>query len=89
MYELTICSHGQITDLTDGFSLSGGKPFSIFLKPKRPVAENTTVNCRCLHDGSMSPLPVIVGDWTPAKILQLGANSVDFSDFDLYWGASK
>lgn len=91
MNQLKILSHGQVTDLSSGFSLGGGKGgFSIFLKPKQAtMLLNITVNCRCVNDSSFSVLPCPLNDWIPALIHKLEPNAVNLSQYDVYWGSSE
>lgn len=90
MNQLKILSHGQVTDLSSGFSLGGGKGFSIFLKPKQAtMLLNITVNCRCVNDNSFSVLPCPLNDWTPALIQSIGVNAIDLTEYDVYWGAHE
>lgn len=89
MYSLRILSKGQITDLTNGFSLNG-KPFSIFVRRKRLTMDHdTVVNCKCLCDKEASDLPVPIGDWTPAAIVEISPDAISLSDYDVYWGAGE
>ena len=89
MYSLRILSHGQVTDLSSGFSL-GGKPFSIFVRPKLPTMEaNVVVPCKCICDKDAGSLPVPTGDWTPAAIVSLSPSAIDLSEYDVYWGAGE
>lgn len=87
---LRIISHGKIADLSQGFNLPGGAPFSIMVCPKRIQAYQVgTVHCKLIGDGSASDLPIVYNDWTPALIQSLSANAIDLSDYDVYWGGSE
>lgn len=92
MYEMQfsrILTHGQITSMTNGFSLDG-EPFSIYVRPKGTVtAVDMTVSAKCIGDKNLSALPVPFNDWTPASIVELGANAINLSSYDVYWGAGK
>ena len=84
-----ILTHGQITSLTSGFSLNG-EPFSIYVRPKGTVtAVDGIVNAKCIGDKTLAPLPVPFNDWTPASIIELGADAISLSSYDVYWGAGK
>lgn len=77
-------------DLTNGFKLNGGVPFSVFVRPKKPSMEqNTIIQCKCLCDKEASDFPVPVGDWTPAAIVEISPDAISLSDYDVYWGAGE
>lgn len=89
MYSLRVLSHGKVTDLSQGFDL-GGKPFSIFVRPKTVTMEaNVLVSCKCICDKEASDLPVPIGDWTPGAIVSLSPDAISLSDFDVYWGGCE
>lgn len=89
MYSLRVLSHGQITDLSQGFDL-GGKPFSVFVRPKKVTMEaNVLLNCKCICDKEASDLPVPIGDWTPAAIASISPNAISLSEYDVYWGGCE
>ena len=86
---LRILSKGQITDLSQGFTL-GGKVFSIYVRPKvATLNTNMVVSCKLICDKEAENLPVTLGDWTPAAIVELSANAIDLTEFDVYWGAGE
>lgn len=87
---LRILSHGKVADLSHGFALKDGKPFSICLIKKTVSMEtNALVKCKCVGDSESSDLPVVIGDWTPALIASLAPNAVNMSNYDVYYGASE
>lgn len=89
MYSLRILSKGQITDISQGFSL-GSIPFSIFVRPKKVTMEaNTLVRCHLICDKKASDFPVPIGDWTPAAIVKISPNAIDLAAFDVFWGAGE
>lgn len=89
MQFLRILTHGQITDLTNGFKLDG-QPFSIYVRPKSTVtAVDITVSAKCICDTAASAIPVPFNDWTPASIVELSANAISLSSYDVYWGAGN
>lgn len=89
MTDTRLCAKGQITDLTNGFRLPNGTPFSIYLRSKTGVVENDTlVQCRLICDKKAGDFPVPVGDWTPGKIVELPPNAIDTAKYEIYWGAS-
>ncbi len=89
MYSLRILSHGQITDLSKGFSL-GGKPFSIWIRSKQPtLATNMVIGCKLICDKEPGDMPVALGDWTPAAIAEISPDAIPLDQFDVYWGAGE
>lgn len=84
-----ILSHGQITDLSQGYKAD--YPFSIYLRPKEGVEyqDDVLVRCRCMCDKEMSDLPVAVGDWTTAAIVELAPDAIPLDEYDVYWGAGN
>lgn len=89
MYSLRILSKGQVTDLTDGFSL-GGVPFSVFVRPKDASMEtNTLLKCKLICDKEAGDFPVPLGDWTPGVIASISPNAISLDAYDVYWGAGE
>lgn len=84
-----ILSHGQITDLSEGYKAD--YPFSVYLRPKEGVEyqDDVLVRCRCMCDKEMSDLPVAVGDWTTAAIVELAPDAIPLDEYDVYWGAGN
>ena len=83
-----VLSHGQITDLSEGYRTN--YPFSIFLRPKKEeYPDDILVRCRCLCDRELSDLPVAVGDWTSAAMVELAPNAIPLDKYDVYWGAGN
>ena len=84
-----ILSHGQITDLSEGYRAD--YPFSVYLRPKEGVEyqDDVLVRCRCMCDKEMSDLPVAVGDWTTAAIVELAPDAIPLDEYDVYWGAGN
>ena len=84
-----VLSHGQITDLSEGYRAD--YPFSIYLRPKEGVeyTDDVLVRCRCMCDKEMSDLPVAVGDWTTAAIVELAPDAIPLDEYDVYWGAGN
>lgn len=90
IYGQRILSKGRITDLSKGFSLKDGIPFSVYVRPKGESTEvDTVVNCRLICDRKAGPFPVPVGDWTPGMIAEISADGISLDDFDVYWGSGE
>lgn len=90
MEDVRLIAKGSITDLSKGFALKGGVPFSVYVRSKENTMLNDTLlDCRLIGDKGASPFPVPVGDWTPAMIAYFSPNAIDLGKFDVYWGASE
>lgn len=90
MYSLRVLSKGQIADLSKGFNL-GGKPFSVYVRSKSvtEMVADMLLNCKLICDTSFSNIPVPVGDWTPASIVEIAPNAMDLQKYEIYWGAGE
>jgi hypothetical protein len=88
-----ILSHGQITDLTEGFSLPDGLMFSLFVVPKTGPAEGEDpekviiVSCKTLQNPDNEPLPIVPYVWNEPAIKEIPADAIDLDEYDVYWGA--
>lgn len=89
MYCLRIQSKGKITDLSKGFSL-GGKPFSIYVRPKTATMEtDVVVECKLICDSGAGNFPVPLKDWTSGSIVEISPSAIDLAQYDIYWGAGE
>lgn len=53
-----IVSHGKIADLSKGFKLPSGNPFSVYVRPKYSVSTlDTVLTVRCSQDESLTEAP--------------------------------
>lgn len=86
-----IVSHGKISDLTNGFMLPSGTPFSIYVRPKGTTTDiDMTLSVRCYQDESASEAPVALNDWSPLEVMEIAAGQNDLlSDYDIYWGSGS
>lgn len=86
-----ILSHGKITDLTGGFSLKGGLPFSLYIRPKYSVSTlDTTLSVKCVQDEEYSEAPIAFNDWSPLSIVAIAAGQASILETnDLYWGSGN
>lgn len=90
MEDVRIIAKGSITDLSKGFALKGGVPFSVYVRSKEnTMLSDTLLDCRLIGDKGASPFPVPVGDWTPGAITVISPNGIDLSVYDVYWGAGE
>ena len=91
MYAGRASSHNQITDLSEGFKLSNGQPFALFIWPKsdgsNPDAVRALVNCKLYQDDNPSPCPFTTNCWDIPAVFEISANGIDLANFDVYWGA--
>lgn len=89
MTDSRICAKGQITDLSHGFRLPNGSPFSLYVRPiSDSIPTDTMVPCKLICDKEVGNFPLHLGDWTPGKIVLLPPNAIDTEKFEIYWGAS-
>lgn len=90
MYSTRCLAKGRIDDLSNGFRLSNGVPFSVFLWKKTSDDEyKVLVNCKLICDREMGDFPVLVDDWTPGVISELAPNSIDLEKYEVFWGAGE
>lgn len=83
-----IVSHGKISDLTNGFKLPGGEPFSVYIRPKFSTSTlDTVISVRCSQDEQLSEAPVLFNDWSPMAIVEIGADAEILKTNDIYWGS--
>lgn len=82
-----INSCGKITDLSNGFKLPGGVPFSIYIRPKYSVSTvDTLLSARCYQDDGFKEIPVPYNDWTPLAISEIAPDTQILETNDIYWG---
>ena len=91
MEDVRLIAKGSITDLSKGFALKGGVPFSVYVRSKEnTMLSDTLLDCRLIGDsGTGSAFPVPIGDWTPAMIAYISPNAIDLQKYEVYWGASE
>lgn len=59
-----IVSHGQIADLSQGFSLPDGVPFTVYIRPKFSVSTlDTVLKVKLYQEDGFSDAPVAFNDW--------------------------
>lgn len=85
-----IVSHGKIADLSKGFKLPSGNPFSVYVRPKYSVSTlDTVLPVRCSQDESLTEAPVPFNDWSPLAISEIAPNSELLKTNDVYWGSGS
>jgi hypothetical protein len=90
MEDVRLIAKGTITDLSKGFSLKGGVPFSVYVRSKEnTMLSDTLLECRLIGDREVGALPVPIGDWSPAMIAYISPNAIDLQKYEVYWGASE
>lgn len=90
MYSLRILSKGQIQNISQGFKLGNGAPFSVFIKPKvTSMSTCTLISCKLVGDTEFSNFPVPLNDWTPGAIKEIAANAIDLTAYDVFWGSGQ
>lgn len=90
MEDVRLIAKGSITDLSKGFALKGGVPFSVYVRSKEnTMLSDTLLECRLIGDKAVGALPVPIGDWTPTMIAYISPNAIDLQKYEVYWGASE
>lgn len=85
-----IVAHGKIDDLSGGFRLPNGEPFSVYVRPKGSVtALDTVLSVRCYQDNGISEAPVAYNDWSPLAITEIAPGNDILTDCDVYWGSGS
>lgn len=85
-----IVSHGKIADLSKGFKLPSGNPFSVYVRPKYSVSTlDTVLTVRCSQDENLTEAPVQFNDWSPLAISEIAPNSELLKTNDVYWGSGS
>ena len=85
-----IVSHGKIADLSKGFKLPSGNPFSVYVRPKYSVSTlDTVLTVRCSQDENLTEAPVPFNDWSPLAISEIAPNSELLKTNDVYWGSGS
>lgn len=85
-----IVSHGQIGDLSRGFSLPNGEPFTVYVRPKFSVSTlDTVLGVRLYQEESFAPAPVVFNDWSPLLISELAPDNEITKTNDVYWGSGQ
>ncbi|MDR0659088.1 MAG: hypothetical protein LBG18_09210 [Mediterranea sp.] len=85
-----IVSHGKITDLSNGFSLPGRAPFSIYIRPKFASSDiDVVLNVKCYQDDESGEAPIVLNDWSPMAIVDIAPNGDILEQNDIYWGSGS
>ena len=85
-----ISSHGKITDLSQGFKLPNGLPFTIYVRPKYDTQEvDVVINVKLYQEEDFSPAPVIFYDWSPMAVEEIAPDKDLLKNNDVYWGCGQ
>ena len=85
-----IVSHGQIADLSQGFSLPDGVPFTVYIRPKFSVSTlDTVLKVKLYQEDGFSDAPVAFNDWSPLVISEIAPDAEILKTNDLYWGSGQ
>ena len=85
-----ILSKGEITSLSQEFSLPQNVPFSLFLPRTASTASIEVINCKLYQETAPGPCPVNVGGWTEPLLLSLPASNAGLlTNYRLFWGAGQ
>lgn len=83
-----IVSHGKIADLSKGFKLPSGNPFSVYVRPKYSVSTlDTVLTVLCSQDEELSEAPVAFNDWSPLAVTEIAPNAELLKTNDVFWGS--
>lgn len=90
MKSTRILSHGKIENISNGFKLSNGSYFSVYVRPKNDnLGADVLLNCKCICDKETSEIPIQLNDWTSAAIVEIAPNAISLEEYDVYWGAGN
>lgn len=92
MFVSRICSHGQVTDLTEAFKLKDEQPFSVFVKPKSATSGVVAIelSLRLYQEESCTPCPVTLNSWQELEVVELAASNASLlANYDIYWGSGS
>jgi len=85
-----ILTKGKITDLSSGFKLLNGVPFSVFIIPKNSaLVEPVIVSVKLYQEDDFSDCPFALRGWNEPAISEIEASGIDLALYDVYWGAGK
>lgn len=85
-----IVAHGKINDLSNGFKLPNGEPFSVYVRPKYSVSTlDTVLSVRCYQDEAFSEAPVPYNDWSPMAVSEIAPDKDILNTCDVYWGCGS
>lgn len=88
MFVSRITSKGQITNLSKGFKLASGMPFSVYVRPKTltTLERDMMLNCMLYNDNECSPVPVGLFQWVELEIEEIAPSDTLLESYDIWWG---
>ena len=89
MFLQRICSHGQVTDLTESFKLKDYQPFSLFIKPKSAtLGVAVMLDLRLYKEEQASACPCTLNCWQELEVVEVAASNASLlANYDIYWGS--
>jgi hypothetical protein len=85
-----VVSHGKIADLSQGFALSGGQSFSIYIRPRQSVTQvDTVLSVKCANESEFSEAPFPYNEWSPLMIREIAPENGILEVCDIYWGSGE
>ena len=86
-----IVSKGKICDLSKGFRLKEGKPFSVYVRPKTlsTLERDVMLNCKLYAEDEFSDVPVTLFSWVELCIVEIAPQCGLLNSYDIYWGAGN
>lgn len=84
-----IVSKGKISDLSKGFRLKDGKPFSVYVRPKTlsTLERDVMLNCKLYAEEEFGDVPVTLFSWVELCIVEIAPSTELLNGYDIYWGA--
>lgn len=89
MFVSRISAKGKITNLTNGFRLKGGVPFSVYVRPKNlsTMERDILLSCKLYQEDTYSDVPVSLFSWVELVITSIAPNATLLNGYDIYWGS--
>lgn len=85
-----IVSHGQVSDLSRGFKLPDGVPFTVYIRPRFSVSTpDTVLSVKLYQEDGFEPAPVAFNDWSPLVISEIAPDTELLKTNDLFWGSGQ
>lgn len=86
-----IVAKGKVGDLSNGFSLKGGKPFTVYIRPKTlsTLERDVLLNCKLYAESEFSEVPVPLFCWVELYITEIAPSDELLNGYDIYWGSGN
>ncbi|MDH6308131.1 hypothetical protein M2451_002650 [Dysgonomonas sp. PFB1-18] len=89
MFVSRIVAKGKVTDLTNGFKLKDGAPFSIYVRPKTltTLDRDAIINCKLYKEDDFSECPVSLFTWVELVLIEIAPSEDLLGKYEIYWGS--